>query len=102
MKILRATFLAVVLFAARVFAGQGWYLLSPPAVGGQLDEEAPLRRWFHMMSHDTARECEANMAKLMEMADEAVKSDTTAATKLKASRLALSRCIALDDPRLAK
>ncbi len=47
----------------------GWYLLLPPfeetAAGRPfLNSSAPLKQWQHLGSYDSARECEAAVAKI--------------------------------------
>jgi|SRR5208282_4492739 len=93
---------------AAALALVGWYLMVPPlttpkAGNALVDSDAPLSRWMTIASYDTARECNgvwvdtlrtrsAIMTALREKSDAFVKGGAVEA----------ARCIATDDPRLAK
>ena len=38
----------------------GWYLVGPPIHEGVVQPDAPLKKWSHVESFDSARECEAS------------------------------------------
>lgn len=86
----------------------GWYLMTPP-LGGfarnkpdgtadlsslTVDVKAPISRWKIESSHDTASECELTAAAIRTRAGN--KTDAISVSEGQA------RCIATDDPRLAK
>ena len=100
---------------ATALALVGWYLMVPPGKSSGLPPDAPLSQWRHMVSFDSATQCERLLHRL--------RADFSAATKaeIKAwhgsnrddvhSERALhalaaeatakdSQCIATDDPRL--
>lgn len=113
-------------------AGAGWYLLQPPLRQGVTDEailrdfpkwrdatkqelheiaplvmgdwDAPLHRWTHKGSFDTAAECEAVLIRLMKAAEaeepELRRKYPDGYPTLKTTLLMESRCIAPNDPRL--
>ncbi|MBI2359013.1 MAG: hypothetical protein HYV04_08940 [Deltaproteobacteria bacterium] len=120
--------------AVPVSAGTGWYLLKPPLREGVTDDEilrrfpqwrtatkeelheiapevmgdwdAPLHRWTHEGSFDTAAECEAVRIRLMKAAKaeepEFRKKYPDGYPTLRTTLLRESRCIASDDPRLQR
>jgi hypothetical protein len=114
-------------------AGTGWYLLTPPfrplsdeeilrqfpqwrsATKQELHEiaptvmgewYAPLDRWTHEGSFDTATECEATRLRLIKMAvaeePELRRKYPDGYPTLRSILLRNSRCIASDDPRLTR
>lgn len=69
----------------------GWYALVPPAA----DLSAPLAKWDHFRSFDTAKECEEMMlayVRGLPRADEKSRAWFTQAERV--------RCIDTADPRL--
>ncbi len=114
------------------WAAAGWYLLKPPLRQGMTDDdilrhypqwrsatrqelheiapevmgewEAPLYRWNHEGSFDTAAQCEAERLRLMKAAiaeePELRRKYPDGYPTLRATLLRASRCIASDDPRL--
>jgi hypothetical protein len=101
-KILSALFFC--LLAASVFAGQGWYLLTPLKEGPE-GIRAPLTTWDHHGSYDTATDCENSLMRTVESRKQRIKEGTDDARKQKINqqildRLTWARCIASDDPRL--
>jgi hypothetical protein len=115
-------------------AGAGWYLLTPPLRQGIYDEEilrqypqwrsatkrelheiapvvmgewdAPLDRWIHEGSFDTAAECEAVRLRLIKAAiaeePELRRKYPDGYPTLRSTLLRASRCIASDDSRLTR
>ncbi|MGA2408900.1 MAG: hypothetical protein ABSG46_00725 [Candidatus Binataceae bacterium] len=74
----------------------GWYLIAPPAIGGdlnQLDTGAPIQRWQIIHSFGSASECEQNLTALRNFS---ARDTTFPSGNL---RLQMSYCIAADDPR---
>jgi len=93
--------LAVLLFSLPVYAGQGWYLMIPPAAGkGAVDFEAPLRRWPQAAAFDTAKACEDSLRDLYTTAKANFQSVGSDENKRGIDSLTFARCIASDDPRL--
>jgi len=83
----------------------GWYLLvAPPRLNNghfvAVDFAAPLSRWTHAASFDTAAECET----IENSYPDEVKRDPTLVPEFRdallAERTKSFRCIATDDPRL--
>lgn len=118
-----------------VARGCGWYLLKPPLLEKgpteeqvlqespqwrgadkahlrdlvaalQLDRNAPLSRWTHEASFDTAAACQEGRKRLIafEQSQEAeLRRDHPEGLPRLGTELALeSRCIASEDPRLAR
>jgi hypothetical protein len=92
----------------------GWYLMGPPFDDkGVILPDAPLKKWSHVESFDSARECEANQsirfqrasAVLSKMQDDmrTGKVKVTDAYSTVAGQWAFasrSQCINSSDPRL--
>jgi hypothetical protein len=128
-----ASFLVALLTAPLARAGAGWYLLIPPfrplsdeeilrqfpqwrsATKRELHEiapqvlgewDAPLDRWTHEGSFDTAAECETTRLRLIKMAvaeePELRRKYPDGYPTLRSTLLRNSRCIASDDPRLTR
>jgi hypothetical protein len=75
---------------AAVLALLVWYLMVPPRdEKGFLQPHSPLRQWNRAASYNTAHECEVGKFKALH-----AKGD--------GSIYVTSKCIASDDPRLAK
>jgi hypothetical protein len=85
---------------AAALALLGWYLVVPPPLDSSgPDLHAPLSHWNQAQAFDTAAQCETQLVQLrktisaerpraqLDEADQAMKS---------------AKCIATDDPRLAK
>jgi hypothetical protein len=45
----------------------GWLLMLPPGING--DTNAPIAKWFQESAYDSARECQAGIARLNTDAD---------------------------------
>ena len=77
----------------------GWYLMVPPSTDGgkSFDVRAPLSRWSDMDSFDTARECKNALGR-----EASQTAKRFGLLSVEALREGGSRCIASDDPRLAK
>lgn len=129
-----ASFLLALQTGRLARAGAGWYLLTPPLRQGLSDEEilrqfpqwrsatkrelheiaptvmgewdAPLDRWTHEGSFDTAADCEATRLRLIKMAvaeePELRRKYPDGYPTLRSTLLRNSRCIASDDPRLTR
>jgi len=97
---------------ATALALVGWYLIAPPPKQSptsgavSLDVSAPLAKWQRIDSFDTAAECRAAQAKTgvvaIEPDDIAILHDGDEEwwAKNAKTRIAASKCIARDDPRL--
>jgi len=84
---------------AAALALVGWYLLEPPFVrlpNGQYDAliHAPLSKWYHVASLDSARDCEIARQLRIRAAED------PAADQIVAAIGQYCECIATDDPRL--
>jgi len=100
--------IVLLLSVPQTWAGQGWYLLSPPWYGPVrqriYDTDAPLKEWTHRQAFDTGKECENEIDFGLKRSENRLKSakpgkeDLVAKWTLEA--LQLARCIASDDPRL--
>jgi len=88
--------------AALVLAG--WCLMMPPFVQGKhgmVDGAAPLSKWTVTNAFDTAAECENFRGTSMKFDQNPSAQDpTNRSYKVFQAQRALSRCIAIDDPRL--
>jgi hypothetical protein len=49
---------------ALLLAACGWFLMLPPNDGETIFPNAPMSKWIHAFSYDTARACEINKAEL--------------------------------------
>jgi hypothetical protein len=98
----RAILLVTLFFVIPAFAGQGWYLLSPPKTPGvmEFDEKALLERWKHHSAFDSAEECERNLNGWRARAWDQFKLADSIENKYLSEAAIFSRCIASDDPRL--
>ena len=98
----RAIVLVALFFAAPVYTGQGWYLLSPPKIPGvmEFDEKAALERWEHHGAFDSAEDCERNLNGWRARAMDRFKLNGSIENKYLIGLAIFSRCIASDDPRL--
>jgi hypothetical protein len=75
---------------AAAIALLGWYLMIPPRdEKGVLQPRRPLRKWNRAASYNPAQECEVGKFKALD-------------AKGNGSLFLASKCIASDDPRLAK
>jgi hypothetical protein len=83
-------------FAIPAFAGQGWYLLSPPKIPGvmEFDEKAPLERWEHHGAFDSAEDCERNLNGWRARAMDRFKFVDSIENKYLSESAIFSRCIA--------
>jgi len=116
-------FLFLLNIALPVLAGQGWYLIVPPAtsennsrifsfaeerefLAGKFDMTAPLSKWVQFKSFDSAKECEEFKSfkthfwtgEIGEDSEEA-KMREQYESKVK-KHIEASQCIASDDPKL--
>ena len=98
----RAIVLAALFLAIPAFAGQGWYLLSPPKIPRvmEFDEKAPLERWEQHRAFDSAEDCERKLDGWRARAMDRFKLDGSIENKYLIGSAIFSRCIASDDPRL--
>jgi hypothetical protein len=82
---------------AAALALVGWYLMVPPRnphpfiKGDYTDTAAPLSKWAHLASSDSAKECEARKSDYLK---------TVAQVPSLAQAALEAECIASDDPRL--
>lgn len=104
-------------------AGLGWYLMAPPpgsAADGAdipfLTERVPLRRWQNLRAFDSAAACETYRSEEIDQATRDAKQVTQQSgdasdpmaklladlSKFRFWQSTFSRCIAADDPRLAR
>jgi hypothetical protein len=82
---------------AAALALTGWYLL---ANGGS---DVPLRRWAHLGSYDSAKECTEDQNRMIAKTYQSDYRPPSGFTVEKTRHfLIVSECIASDDPRLAK
>jgi hypothetical protein len=88
-------------------AGQGWYLLAPPTTEAKSpgyafrsDATRPLAEWGQRSAFDTAKECEAALAE--ERRKYPLRTTGTPVEMSMGAHIALSRCVASDDPRLGE
>jgi hypothetical protein len=93
---------------AAALALTGWYLIAPPTSPGEIHDELPLSRWKIVGggSFATKSDCEAKFAELYNPTiDETMRSDPKVnpdGYKAFHRFMKDTRCIASDDPRLAK
>jgi hypothetical protein len=97
-----AILLVALFFVIPAFAGQGWYLLSPPKIPGvmEFDEKAPLQRGEHHSAFDSAENCKRNLNGWRARAMDRFKLVDSIENKYLSESAIFSRCIASDDPRL--
>jgi hypothetical protein len=116
------------LLAGNVIAGQGWYLMAPPAHPNILwaascvsegkipaqncalvavDRNAPLSKWKQVSAHDSANDCESTIGKFLALArSDRAKTQSNGnrneefAARVRELTWEDSRCVASDDPRL--
>ncbi len=86
---------------AAALALMGWYLMMPPwrLIGGEMrpvsDPDASLSKWVNEGNFDTAASCYHALMQFLDVA-----GDGKPLTDRNPARFA--RCVATDDPRLAK
>ncbi len=81
--------------AAAALALVGWYLMMPPVLkNGERDYRAPLSQWDLQWSYDSAAQCQK--ASLLRYA---LRQENG---KVVSGYIWSAKCIATDDPRLAK
>jgi hypothetical protein len=81
----------------------GWCLMMPPFVRGKhgvVDRGAPLTKWTVTNAFDTAAECENFRSTMKFDQKRSAQDPTNQSYKMFHAQRALSRCIAIDDPRL--
>ncbi len=83
----------------------GWYLMVPPVVekagSYEADFNAPLSRWSVDSPFDTAAECRAVNANLVQQQTRVFdQAQAHSRERAVAQRLIVSQCIETDDPRL--
>ena len=106
-------------------AGQGWYLMAPPAdysqpwtiscipdqtahpamcAAGVVNSFAPMSKWEQVRALDSANECEETRERLLTLAHaraaKAKKRNEEIGARVTELRMDNARCIASDDPRL--
>lgn len=86
-------------------AALGWYLLIPPWSQNGADTKAAFNLWEQFASYDTASQCESEKQRLF-VSDTTTLADASRAEKARlgnrAAQFRAARCIAADDPRLAR
>jgi hypothetical protein len=101
---------------AAALALVGWYLMVPPMLGGnppihptpQPDVNAPLGSWLVVDVFDTAAQCKVALASVREVPSNLNARKLTAKqlTEIQKSQKGFwassNRCVASNDPRLAK
>jgi hypothetical protein len=96
-------FVVLFLLTLPAFAGQGWYLMSPPT-RSQFDlrviASAPLNEWSQDKAFDTAAECEQFLSKLRKDSEARLQRMRNEENIYLKSVRHYSLCIASDDPRL--
>jgi len=91
---------------AAALALVGWYLLTPPfyvtnaGVIDLIEGNAPMSKWRHIASFDTAPDCEAGRLKNFEKVAEMMNGISAHAYELQIDSANRAQCIASDDPRL--
>jgi len=88
---------------AAALAFVGWYLMVPPYSQGDFNEHAHLSDWKIINSFDTAKECRSHQLFVSERTQSDVPQHGDPPTTDKqryAVSIALSACVASDDPRL--
>jgi hypothetical protein len=81
---------------AAVLALVGWYLLVPPLRHSGFDDSAPLSKWWAYKNFDTAADCANGLEEMSHRSEKYAREHGSKDTSHK------NRCIASDDPRLAK
>jgi hypothetical protein len=77
----------------------GWYLMLPSS----LHQTLPLSKWVQAGSYDSASACEQHRNNMFETLDNhEARNMSVAAQDLNARLYFAGKCIASDDPRLAK
>jgi hypothetical protein len=92
---------------AAALALVGWLLLIPHyGLDGRLLDSAPLSAWKVYDHYDSLKTCEATRQQMIKIAHEFINQQERRAVLgqgvSQAATLLASRCIATDDPRLAK
>ncbi len=67
----------------------GWFLMVPPLNGKTVQDSAPMAKWTHVTSFDTARECENDRVLLG-------KSYKEQGKEVEERAIVMSRCIPTD------
>ena len=89
------------------WAGQGWYLMTPPT--GEYDSsmktttllfKAPIKKWNQEQAYDTAAECEAGKKYHFNLSMENKDKEPSIIYRIRPTMFSNSLCIASDDPRL--
>jgi hypothetical protein len=83
----------------------GWYLLVPPILTDRLlvNIDAPISKWEHYQSFDSAQECESTNSYLHVQAEKVPRNKRVSPTTLNeaiAEQDMSGECIEADDPRL--
>lgn len=83
-------------------ASVGWYLMVPPGTGpyhaASLNLQAPLSQWEQFSAFDSASACENYRTSTIESLQKAPSEQNDANLRVYSN----ARCLASDDPRLAK
>jgi hypothetical protein len=79
----------------------GWYLLAPPLRDSAYDVQAPFSKWFHIGEFDTVAVCHAerDRRRVQYAAESRAAADPNPRG---AAWTEAHRCVATNDPRLAK
>jgi hypothetical protein len=91
---------------AAALALVGWYLMLPPTIDPldmPVNSDAPISKWSHYGSFDSATECESNIQYLHQKAmkfTRAQRVHPTTPEQSEAEQYMFAECIATDDPRL--
>jgi hypothetical protein len=93
----------------------GWYLIMPPDVPSETKPLPPLSQWEVRQTFDTAAQCEREFAKQLTAIQAARKEEAVESERENANRndgirswhltfysTEYQKCVATDDPRLAK
>ena len=92
---------------AAALALVGWYLMVPPTYPDHLraNLDAPISKWEHYGSFDSAQDCESTVHFLHEQAKKftrAQRVNPTTDEQSEAGQYMQGECIATDDPRLTR
>jgi hypothetical protein len=81
----------------------GWYLMVPPPPSDRTADWSKLQRWTVYDSFDSAAECRKKLDQFIgEYESQLVGKTTSQGQQAYSLQLALGKCIASDDPRMAK
>jgi hypothetical protein len=109
-----AAFCYLLALATSAPAESGWYLMGPPFDDrGVIVPEAPLKKWSHVESFDSARECEVSQfvraqraSEILRQVNDDIHTGKAKLTEAYPPAMAAwafaqrSQCISSNDPRL--